>query len=176
MAYRVGIVGAGFGVRVHLPSYVAHPAFEVVALASPHSAAAAAAERKVPHAFDGIEAMLAGCELDVVSIATPPYAHHDGVLAALRAGKHVLCEKPFALNVAQAEAMVEAATRAGTACTIAHEFRYVPQRMAIRELIVNKHLDPLREIEITQLMGFLRADGDRRNNWWFDRKLGGGLA
>jgi predicted dehydrogenase len=174
--YRVGIAGSGFGVRAHLPAFSAHPRFEVVALASPHSAQRIAAERNVPHAFASAKEMLAGCELDVISIAAPPFTHHGDVIAALDAGKHVLCEKPFALDVCQAEEMLQAARRAGTAAAVNHEFRWIPQRMAIKELIENRHLAPLREFELTQLWGRLRADVERPRSWWFDRERGGGLA
>lgn len=175
--YRVGIVGSGFGVRVHLPAFLAHPRFEVAALASPHSAARVAKERKIPHAFATCSEMLAGVEVDVVSIASPPFAHHDDVLAALAAGKHVICEKPFALNVAQAQAMVEAAQRAGTATAVMHEFRWVPQVTAIKELLENGHLQPLRLIEISQFLGFLRAsEHQRERGWWFEHERGGGIA
>jgi hypothetical protein len=175
--YRVGIVGSGFGVKAHLPAFIAHPRFEVVALASPTSAARVASERKIPHAFASCAEMLAGCELDVVSIASPPFTHHADVLASLAANKHVLCEKPFALTVAEAESMLDASRKAGTACGVMHEFRWIPQRTAIKELIENRHLLPLREIEITQLATWLRAeDTDRGNSWWFDRARGGGMA
>lgn len=174
--YKVGILGTGFGVRAHLPAFTAHPEFQVVALASPHSAERVAKERNVPHAFSSCEEMLRNCELDVVSVAGPPFTHHAGVLAALAAGKHVICEKPFAQNVEQAQAMLEAAKRAGTATAVMHEFRWVPQRLAVKELIENNHLSPLREIEITQLSNRLRADVERTRSWWFDRQCGGGMA
>lgn len=174
--YKVGIVGAGFGVRVHLPAYLAHPEFEVVALASPRNAERVAKERNIPHAFRSCEEMLQGCELDVVSVATPPFTHHRDVIASLQAGKHVVCEKPFALNVKEAEDMVAAAERAGTATAVMHEFRWIPQRMALKELVVNGHLAPLREIEIAQLSGFLRLDATRKRGWWFEKSKGGGIA
>ncbi|MDP9017445.1 MAG: Gfo/Idh/MocA family oxidoreductase [Candidatus Eremiobacteraeota bacterium] len=176
MTYRVGIVGASFGEKVHLPSFFSHPAFEVVAIASPNSAGRIAKERGIPNAYDNAAEMIAGAELDVVSIASPPFTHHADVLAALAAGKHVLCEKPFTLNLSQAQELVDAEQRAGTACAVMHEFRWVPQRIAIKELIANNHLTPLRHIEITQLMGFLRADATRKGNWWFEKERGGGLA
>ncbi len=175
--YRIGISGAGFGVNAHLPALLAHPQFEVVALASPSRAAAIAQQRGIPHAFTSAAEMIAGCELDAVTVASPPFAHRDDVLAALDAGKHVLCEKPLALNVEQAEEMVAAARDAGTACGIAHEFRFVPERIAIKELIENGHLSPLRNIEITLLNTWLRADNhERSRGWWFDRARGGGVA
>ena len=173
---RVGIIGTGFGANTHLPALRAHPRFEVVAIASPRNAARIAAERQIEHAFTSCAEMLAGCKLDAVVVASPPFAHHDDVLASLRAGMHVLCEKPFALDIAQAEAMVAAEKAAGTACAIAHEFRFRPERIALAELIANGHLNPIRELEYTHLMGFLRAKEMRPRGWWFQRARGGGIA
>ncbi len=174
--YRIGIVGAGFGVHAHLPALLAHPRFDVVALASPHSAAKVAKERNIPHAFASAREMLDGCELDCITIASPPFTHRDDVLGALDKRLNVMCEKPFALNVEEAEEMVAAAENAGTACGVAHEFRFVPQRMALKQLVENGHLSPLREIEITQYMSFLRASGTRSRGWWFEHDRGGGIA
>jgi predicted dehydrogenase len=176
MTWKVGIVGSGFGGAVHAPAFALHPKFELVAIASPSNAATVARGRTIPHAFDSLEAMLAGVELDVVSIASPPFDHHRAVLAALAAGKHVLCEKPFTLSVADAEELVAAAARAGTACAIAHEFRYAPSQAALKEMLANGHLTPLREIEITRFGNELRAASLRpRSPWWFSSELGGGV-
>lgn len=174
--YRIGIAGAGFGVKAHLPALLAHPRFDVVALASPHSAHDVARERGISHAFSNARDMIAGCELDCITIATPPFTHRDDVLAALDARLHVMCEKPFALNVEEAEEMLAASLDAKTACGVAHEFRFVPQRMALRQLVANGHLSPLREIEVTHLGSFLRAAADRNRGWWFERERGGGIA
>lgn len=173
---RIGIVGAGFGVKAHLPALTAHERFEVVALASPSSAKAVARERGIPHAFTSCKEMVAHCELDAVTVASPPFAHREDVEAAVDAAKHVLCEKPFALDLAQAQEMLETAQRNGTVCAIAHEFRWVPAQQAVKELIEHGHLAPLRQIEITQLSGFLRRDGTRPRGWWFERSRGGGVA
>ena len=174
--YKVGIVGGGFAVKGHLPAFTAHDRFEVVALASPHSAKNVAKQRNIPHAFESCEAMLQGCEVDLVSIASPPFAHHGDVLAALAAGKHVIAEKPFALSVAQAEEMLAAAQRAKTATAVMHEFRWVPQRFALKELVANGHIAPLRELELTHLARMLRLENKRPNTWWFDRSKGGGIG
>jgi predicted dehydrogenase len=174
---RVGIVGTGFGAAVHAPAFTLHPRFEVVAIASPTSAERIARERKIPHAFPSTEAMLAGVELDVVAVASPPFDHHPSVLAALAAGKHVLCEKPFALTVAQAEEMVAAAERAKTATAMAFEFRYVPTVRAILELIENRHVGALREIEVARMSSeLLERNTTRKRGWWFSREAGGGIA
>jgi predicted dehydrogenase len=174
--YRIGIVGAGFGVRAHLPALRNHRHFNVIAIASPNSAPEIARKHDIPHAFRSCQEMLAGCELDAVTVASPPFAHRDDVLAALHAHKHVVCEKPFALSVAQALEMVEAQKVAGTACGVSHEFRFVPQAQALKELIVNGHLDPLRNVELTLLRSHLRRHELRSRGWWFERERGGGLT
>jgi|HubBroStandDraft_4_1064222.scaffolds.fasta_scaffold00133_21 predicted dehydrogenase len=174
--YRIGIAGAGFGATSHLPALQNHSRFEVVAIASPSTAAGVARSANVPHAFGSCAEMLQGCELDAVTIASPPFAHRDDVLAALEARKHVLCEKPFATSVADARRMLDAAAAAGTVSGVVHEFRFVPQAQALKELIVNGHLAHLRNIEITLLRHTLRRHERRARSWWFERERGGGLA
>jgi predicted dehydrogenase len=173
---RIGIVGAGFGITGHLPALTHHPRFEVVAIASPASAPRAAREANVRYAFRSCAEMVAGCELDAVTVASPPFAHRDDVVAALDARKHVICEKPFTLRLADARALVAAEASARTACGVAHEFRFVPQMHALKELIANHHLDPLRNIEVTLLRSTLRRDERRPRSWWFERERGGGLS
>jgi predicted dehydrogenase len=174
---KVGIVGSGFGGAVHAPAFALHPRFEVVALAAPSSAERVARERKIPQAFRSVDEMLAGAQLDVVSVASPPFDHHRSVLAALAAGKHVLCEKPLALTVAEADEMVAASARAGTAAAVAFEFRYVPAIIAMKELIDNGHLGALREIDVARLSReLLMRNAMPRPPWWFARERGGGVG
>jgi predicted dehydrogenase len=174
--HRVGIVGSGFGAVAHLPALTHHPDFTVVAIASPTNAGRIAREKQIPNAFASLPAMLAECELDVVTIASPPFEHRAGVLAALAAGKHVMCEKPFALSVDEAHEMLDASRSAGAACGVAHEFRFVPQIQAVKELLVNNHLEPPRDLELTLLRSNLRGSERRPRGWWFERERGGGLA
>lgn len=175
-AYRVGIVGSSFGGAVHAPAFAAQGRFEVVAIASPTRAADVAKERHIPRAFGSLIEMLDAVELDVLAVASPPFDHHASVLAGLGRGLHILCEKPFALNVREAEDIVRAAERAGTVCALAHEFRYTPERQALHELVRNGHLGPLRAIEVNVAASMLRADVDRPNSWWFERRRGGGIT
>lgn len=176
MSIRVGIVGSSFGGLVHAPSFTAQGNFEVVAIASPTRADEVAVQRKIPYAFASVDEMLARVELDVLSIASPPFAHREAVLAGLARGLHVLCEKPFGLSVAEAEEMLAASEAAGTVCALAHEFRYTPSRIAISELVRNQHLGELRAIEVAWNGGTLRSEIERPNSWWFERARGGGLS
>ena len=177
--YRVGIVGSGFGGRVHAPGFSLHPQFEPVAIASPNNAQKVATERKIPHAFASLDAMLdkMGSEIDVIAIASPPFEHHRAVMTAIAAGKHVLCEKPLGIRLADAEEMTAAAQRAGIANAVTFEYRYNPALQAIKELIVNDHLPNVRLIEVSRFGTEMRADNPRpKSPWWYDKTKGGGLA
>jgi predicted dehydrogenase len=173
---RVGVVGASFGGVVHAPAFSAQGRFEVVALASPTRAADVAKARGIARAFPSTDEMLANVDLDVVAVASPPFDHRASVLAALARGKHVLCEKPFALDVAEAEELVAAAKSAGTVCALAHEFRFTSARIAIAQLVRNGHLGPLRAMESTWFGTMLRASAERPHSWWFERRRGGGVT
>jgi predicted dehydrogenase len=173
---RVAVIGSGFGGAVHAPAFARHERFEVVALASPRSAETVARERGIPAAYSSWEEMLERERPDVVSVAAPPFAHHDAVLAALSHGAHVLCEKPFALSVAQAGVMARAAAASGKACAVAHEFRYTPHHRALKELIANGHLGALRHLELTVLTPRVHSGANVPRSWWFERERGGGIA
>jgi predicted dehydrogenase len=179
MTYRVGIVGSGFGGRVHAPGFTLHPQFEPVAIASPNNAQKIATERKIPRAFPSLDAMLdaMGSEIDVISIASPPFEHHRAVMTAIAAGKHILCEKPIGIRLAEAEEMTAAAERAGIANAITFEYRYGAALQALKELIVNGHMPQLRLIESTRFGTEMRLENKRPpSSWWYDKTKGGGLA
>jgi predicted dehydrogenase len=179
MTYRVGIVGSGFGGKVHAPAYTLHPDFEPVAIASPNNAQKIADERNIPNAFPSLDAMLAamGAEIDVISIATPPFDHVAAVMSAVAAGKHVLCEKPVGIRLHEVEQMTAAVERAGVANAIAFEYRYGSAPQALKELIVNGHLPGLRQIEVTRFGSEMRSSASRPpSGWWYDKSKGGGLA
>jgi predicted dehydrogenase len=172
---RVGIIGTGFGKRVHYPAFAAHPRVEVVALSSgqPGKARAMADSFGVPYAFDQYEGLVQA-DLDLVTVTAPPALHRPMVLAALLAGRHVLCEKPMALSVPEAEEMLGAAQQAGRVHVIDHEVRFNPNRRKMKALIAEGFIGQPRHALLTQVSS-ARADPTRRYTWWHDRTRGGGL-
>lgn len=104
-------MGLGYAGTTHLTSFLSLPNVEVVALAGKESdrLAELGALYNVPHLFDDWHDLVALPELDIVSIGTPNALHHPIAVAALAAGKHVFCEKPLALDTAEATEMVQAA-------------------------------------------------------------------
>jgi predicted dehydrogenase len=122
---------------------------EVVAIASRNEAAArSAADRlAIPTAHGSYEALLADPGVDAVYIPLPNHMHLDWTIAAARAGKHVLCEKPLALTAADAERMVDAATAAGVHLMEAFMYRHHPSWVAVRDLVANGRIGRLTAIQ-----------------------------
>ena len=136
MAIRIGVVGVGFGTTVHVPAFVSE-GLEVVAVMARRRERAeeAAATFGIGGVFTDFGSLLEMPGLDAVSIATPTALHYEMATAALRAGKHVICEKPFALNATEAKEMAELAAASGLTAMIAHEFRFASGRMFVKALL-----------------------------------------
>src|SRR5262245_13721124 len=107
----VGVIGTGFARSTQIPCFQATPGVQVVALLSRHLTRAydVAKEFDLRRAFDDLDRFLALPEIELVCVSSPPHLHLPHTLAALRAGKHVLCEKPTALHAGEANQMLEAA-------------------------------------------------------------------
>src|SRR5262249_44249226 len=172
---KVGIIGTGFGSTVQIPAFRAHPRVEVVAVASgqPGKARKVADGFGIPHAFDAY-ADLGRAAPDLVSIPTPTYLHPPRAMAALAAGRHVLCEKPMALAVGQATEMLETAERAGVVHVIDHELRFNPNRRKVKRLIGEGFVGRPRHVLLT-FVGGGRRDPSLPWGWWYDAARGGGL-
>ena len=173
-ARRVGIVGTGFGSAVHIPAFQSE-GWEVTAVWSrtERNARAAADRFGIPHVFASADDLTASAAVDAVAIVSPPPFHHDTTLTALRAGKHVLCEKPFAASTAQARAMRDLAAETGRTCLIAHEFRFAPQRAHIKRLLDQGYIGDFRLATMDLLFPY---DPRRLLSGWMSQKsLGGGL-
>ena len=102
MALRVGIIGTGWGLKVQVPQFRA-AGLEISAIysRSPDRAQAIAEEHAIPHAFSSIDDLVNSEAVDLVSVVGPTHERHSAVLKACEAGKHVLSEKPMALNAQQ---------------------------------------------------------------------------
>src|SRR2546421_5526680 len=121
----VAVVGTGFGCLTHVRGLRA-AGFDVLALAGqdPVKTAERARRFDVPHGLTSLADALALPGVDAVTIATPPHTHAPLVLEALAAGRHVLCEKPFARDAAEARALLDAAAAAGVVHLLGTEFRW----------------------------------------------------
>jgi predicted dehydrogenase len=173
---KVGIIGVGFGAQVHAPGFRSE-GWEVAAICSRNldKAKKAAAEGGIPDAYSDPQQLIGRADLDAVSIITPPNVHAELSLAALRAGKHVMCEKPFAMDAKQAREMVEAAAKAKRTAMIAHEFRHTPQRSYIRQLLREGYIGAFRLCTIELFLDRYVTAQPRPYTWIARKSEGGGL-
>ncbi len=155
-----------------------HPDCEVVALSGvtrPGRARVLADKLGIPAAYDSYLEMLDGEELDLVSVASSPDQHHPMTIAALERRIPVLCEKPMALNLAEAQAMVDAAERRQLVNAVDFEFRHLPARTRFKELVSAGFLGELVHFQLTQTMGGLERNLARPMSWLWRAESGGGM-
>jgi len=173
---NVALVGTGFGQRVMLPAFAACEGARLAAVcsATQENAERAAEAFQIPGVYTDYEAMLEAEALDLVLITTPPYLHLPMVQAACERGLNVLCEKPTAMDLAQARTMLGVAQRAGTLCLIDHELRFVPTLQKLKALVDEGYLGPPKSVSFS-IQWCYPLVLERPWNWWFDREKGGGL-
>ena len=173
---KVGIIGVGFGARVHVPGFRSE-GWEVAAICSRarDKAQKAASESGIEGVYTDPLELIARDDLAAVSIITPPGAHHALTIAALRAGKHVLCEKPFALDAGQGREMLAAAEKARRTAMVAHEFRHTPQRAYIKQLLDEGHIGKFRICTIELFLDRYVTREPRPFTWLARKADGGGL-
>ena len=128
-----------------------------------------AREWKIPRAHGSYEALLADPEIDVIYNSLPNHLHAEWTIKAVEAGKHVLCEKPLALNVDEVEAMQEAARKHGRVVAEAFMYRHHPQTLKVQDIVRNGSLGNLKLIR-GSFSYVLSREGDVR----LDPVMGGG--
>jgi len=131
---RVGIIGAGWPGERHAEGFLASGSAEVLAVSDldPARRSTLASHYGVARTYADYHELLADLEIDAVSVALPNFLHRPVALAALAAGKHVLCEKPPAVTLAEAQEMSAAAERAGLVLAYALQRRFNPATDALR--------------------------------------------
>jgi len=169
------VVGTGFGVLTHLRALRA-AGFEVHALVGrdPVKTKERAAGAGVPHGLTSLADALALPGVDAVAVATPPHTHAAIVLEAVAAGKHVLCEKPFARDAEEAGRMLAAAEAAGVVHLLGTEFRFATgQALATRAVRRGEIGEPRVATFLLHMPGLADPRGEVPA-WWGDRSQGGG--
>jgi predicted dehydrogenase len=172
---RFGVLGAGQISRIACQEINSHAAARVVAASDPHAdrLAELSAGLGGVRTYDANEALLADPELDAVFIATPNVFHAPLALAALAAGKHVLVEKPFATNAAEAEAVVSAAKRSGKLLSVGMNQRFRPESQRVAALV---RAGKLGHVYHAKAFWFRRAGIPKLGTWFGKKSLAGGGA
>jgi predicted dehydrogenase len=168
------VAGTGFIGVVHVEA-LRRLGIEVTGIvgSSPERAAAKALEENLPGAYPSFEAMLADERVDVVHLATPNHLHYDQVRAVLAAGKHVVCEKPLAMNSTQTAELLALALESGLVHAVNFNQRFYPENLHARALVKAGELGDVRLVSGGYLQDWLLYDTDW--SWRLEREQGGDL-
>ncbi len=184
---RVAMIGHGFMGSAHSQGWRVAPRFfdlplepvlQAVVGRNPETTAAAAEKWGWHEAATDWREVIARDDIDVVDIVTPGDTHAEIALAALAAGKHVLCEKPLANSVAEAQAMADAAADAaasGVRSMVGFTYRRVPAATFARDLIAQGRLGEIRQVRAEYLQDWL-SDPESPMTWRLDKSVAGSGA
>ncbi|WEG13184.1 Gfo/Idh/MocA family oxidoreductase [Pullulanibacillus sp. KACC 23026] len=171
---KLGVIGAGGIFRhAHAPAWLSHPEIEIVAISDPvvEAAAAFAKEHGIPQVFKDYHDLLAQEEIDVVDICTPNSLHSEIAIAALKAGKHVFCEKPDAVNAEEAKKMARTAGETGKRLMVMRNNRFNPASQFMKKYVDAGHMGDI----YTGRCGWIRRRGiPGRGGWFTTKELSGG--
>jgi predicted dehydrogenase len=176
MTVRIGLIGAGGITNPHVKGYLARP--DVATIVAVADVDAEAANRRADQAggakvYSDFNDLIADPDVDAVDICLPHFLHAPAILAAAKAGKHIICEKPLCLTVDEADAITAAIDASGITLMCAHNQLYFPAVAKARELIEDGTLGSVYEIRTTD--SFFNNFDPANAGWRADKaKIGGG--
>lgn len=171
----VGMIGTGFARTVQIPAFQKIEGARLVSVASARreKAEAAAQEFGIAHFTDDWRELVARADVDLVCITTPPVFHREMTLFALERNKHVLCEKPMAMNAGEAREMRDRAREKNLLCLIDHELRFLNGRRRAFEMVRAGEIGKIRHAKYN-FRAPHRGDPQAPWTWWSDAAQGGG--
>lgn len=167
---KIGIIGAGAMGSTHAAGWINTPATIAGFVAEVPPLARGLAEQYHAPVYPSLEAMLP--HVDVVDICSPTHLHHTHILQAAAAGKHILCEKPLARTLEQAQEAVAAVNRAGVKLMVAHVVRFFPEYAAAKAAVTNGDIGQPAVLRLTR--GTFRPK-KAADNWFVDFEKSGGM-
>jgi predicted dehydrogenase len=175
VSIRVALVGGGFALHTQLPAFRRVPGVLVTDLVGRdrERVRRLAAQHEIPRSSVSLAETLGRDDIDLVCVTTPPDLHREMAEASLRAGKHVLCEKPLALDAGQGESMCRVAAAARRLACVDHQLRFAPNLVRLRQLLRDGYVGRPLHAELQLRIGS-RLDRRRPHDWWSESRRGGG--
>ena len=172
---RIAIAGLGFGESVHIPASLSNTNIEVVGLWHPRpERLKEASEKHNLCFFESWKDLVNDSEVEGIIIATPPAPRYELAIEAIKAGKHLLLEKPTCLNSEEVKELQRNALKRNLKIAVDYEYRAVPLFMQAKRIINEKKLDDPYFVKLDWLMSS-RANPDRPWDWYSDEDSGGGV-
>ncbi len=173
---KIGVVGTGFGGSVHLPAFQMCENAELIAICGRdhEKVDLLASKYDINHKCVDYESLLQIDEIDLVSIAVPPFLQYEYVNLAIEAGKHILCEKPFTLNFKQSEKLTNKIKKTNLIGAVGYQMRFQPGRQTIKNILAGKDLGEIIHVNMSYDYSS-RLKNNLNWDWWSDKNLGGGV-
>jgi predicted dehydrogenase len=170
---RIALFGSGWIQSIHAQAVLDHPQGELAAATNWREASLIKLAEKfeIPHATTDWQELVGADDVDAVVVSTPNALHAEQTIACLRSGKHVLVEKPMAMNLTECDQMIAAARQSSKALMVAHCWRFHPDVIGVRERIARGELG---EIVKTRGYGIHKEWGP--SGWFTQKALAGGGA
>lgn len=173
---KVGIIGTGFGIRTQHPVFSAHPNAEVIIICGQNGRKTEqiASHYGIPHFTDDYKQLCKFDELDLICVATPPFLHKEMVLTALEENKHILCEKPIAMNIEDAQQILSTSEKYKGKYLINNQLRHHRDLRKVKRFLHSGKIGLPYLARINQVSNDF-FDVQEETKWWFNKDMGGGL-
>lgn len=164
---KTAVIAVSEGLR-HIKAYQSNPETELIAICDPDKELLKKrkAEFNIPLAVTDYRELLNMPEIDIISVASPDYYHAEQAIAVMKAGKHVICEKPMTLNLEESKAIIKTARETGQIFMTGHPTRFTPAFMLARKMIRRGDIGELFMVESEYAHNYARAGG--KDNWRID--------
>jgi predicted dehydrogenase len=174
---KVGILGTGFAKSVQIPGFINTQGFEIHSVYGRNTTKAKeiASQFQIPKTFEYWDELIEDSEVEVISVVSPVYLHYDMVLKAIDEGKHILCEKPMAMDLEESFTMWEELEKSELIGMINHEFRQYPERLYFNHLVQSNAIGKIFDVRIDMTANRRTSPNPRTWSWWSDVLHGGGL-
>ena len=175
--FKVGIIGTGFGAKVHAPMMDHHEGFHVVAISSVSRGNIEEVRNAsgIDKVYTDWQQMLEQETLDLVVVASAVNLHKEMVVAAYGKGVHVVCEKPMALDTEETKEMISERDHAGKWGLINHEFRFLPARTKVKEILDSGRLGKVMHVRYQCSFANYSALITKPRGWLGKEENGGGM-
>lgn len=172
----VAIIGAGVGLRTHVPSLRATGAFDIVGIysSSPERSESAALSAGIPRGYSSMDELCNDSEVKLVVIASPPSFHEEQFYSALQAGKDIILEKPVALDASVVRRLAETERTPSQMVIVNHQLRFLPEFRHLAAMIQDRVLGRVYRVRIFQ-QGNAFVDPATPWFWSLDSNRGGGI-
>jgi predicted dehydrogenase len=175
--YKIGIIGTSWAAKSPIPTFKSYKGVEVTAICSGNikNAIACAKQFNIPNVEKNYLSLCARKDLDIIYIGSPVHMHSKMFLKAAKSNKHIICEKPLALNAQEGQAMLNAVNKYKITSIAAFTMRHFASHQLMKDLIAQGKIGEPIHLSINDFRGIPASKTLPAYRWWFQKNKGGGI-